>query len=839
MHKSTHIEYVPKFNNKTALKFSIVANTIFLENWFFRIADIANKDKIVNQIKNKMSIDTLEFNLQPFRIPGTLQSNIVILKNLEPFFEDNMKLFDNLESQILLLVCEIPLKDQISENLKLIFEQIDTISEIYLNGSLLGKVSNAFRQYQFSVPNKILRQGKNLLSLFIFPPMSYVDQNTLLPEIRDRVFVRRPTYNYGWDFAPRAVLVGIREVQLKSEEKLSINDIFVITETCNEKEANILIKWTIETSESKNYLFNLKITTPDDNTINNIQISKDLIVGKNQIQIYFIINDPNLWWPNGSGNQPLYKIEVTEKSTGCSRSSRFGVRQIRLILEEGNKNRFIFEINGEKIWAKGANWVPTNALTNFSNNQNYKDFLKLAKNANFNMIRIWGGGVVEQDAFYDICDDFGLMIWHDFQFACSIYPENEEYLMNVENEIIHVLKKLRNHPSIVLWCGNNENEWIYYQNFPDEYKNGYGIGYKLHILKKRLCEQFDPTRPYWRSSPWSSKEEDPNSQMDGNCHDWYVWHGVGSETPPEYEHYANNQSHFISEFGIQSLPVIETIDKIFSKQTQVIPNKIWKFHNCDLEKIIINMNKFGQPHNLYEWIVFSQAAQAFGLKYAIETWRSRKFKTAGSLIWQFNEPWPTICWSLVDFYCRPKMAYWVVKKVFEPVTLVYDKAEEKIIIINDLFKEINGKLVIRIYKLEGKIITEKTYNISVMPNNKEEISFKSNLLSNNEFMWYEFSFENSCIDNIFLPNDPVNIDFPNPEIELTLNREKKILSLLSKRLAFIVTLPSEIEPNDNYFHIIPEILRTISINQLPLESNLEISVWKYEKKSIPLRNIEE
>ena len=178
----------------------------------------------------------------------------------------------------------------------------------------------------------------------------------------------------------------------------------------------------------------------------------------------------------------------------------------------------------------------------FSKEKKYRKLLTLAKKANFNMIRIWGGGVIERDIFYELCDELGIMIWHDFQFACSVYPEDDLFLAEIENEIRFILKRLRNHPSIVLWCGNNENEWIYYQKFPEHFKNGLGIGYKLHDLKKRLCKQYDPTRPYWRSSPWSMNEKDPNSQKEGNCHDWAVWHGLRFDYPREFEHYAQNRS---------------------------------------------------------------------------------------------------------------------------------------------------------------------------------------------------------------------------------------------------------------------------------------------------------
>lgn len=819
-------------------------NTRYLKDWYYFRSSLTNRDVLLNKIKNKYTLDSLQLELQPFIVPGSLQFSMSKILDIDPYFEKNMEKFLAYEYDVILLVCEVSLTER-ENDLFIHFEYIDTISEIFLNGELIGKSENFHIRYFFPIPETLLRQGKNLFSVIISPSLAEVEEDADLPEIQDRVFVRRPAVNYGWDFAPRAILIAMGTCSLFQKGRIYLSDVFVITNSCDEQKAELTIEWCCETTEAHDFNFNLGVTLlRKDIPIHHEKFLHKLNIGKTIIKRRVLVERPNLWWPNGHGNPDLYQLEIEEKSTGTSIKTTFGIRKIDLILEEKGHKRFLFKINGKRIWAKGANWVPSDALTNFSDRNKYRTLLSLAKDANFNMIRIWGGGVVENQIFYELCDQMGLMIWHDFQFACSVYPETKTFTKNVENEITDILKRLRNHPSIVLWCGNNENEWIDYQKFTEGYRKERKIGVVFHLLKKRLCQQLDPTRPYWRSSPWSPSSEtsysfNPNSQDEGNCHDWFVWHGVAQPNlePPEYEAYAKNRARFISEFGIQSLPVKETIDRIFSLTTQAAPNDVWEFHNCNLSKIQVNLKKFGQPQTIDEWILYTQAAQAFGLKFAIEIWRSRKFETAGSLIWQFNEPWPTICWSLIDYYNRPKMAYWFVKRAFAPLIVLQDSEGKKIIVVNDDNRNIKGTLLVQEYSLrEGNLIYEKQCQLSINENDKIEVGVNQSNLSKASFRWISFSSEDYKAENLVLPLDPIKINFPNPEVVATLEREKKILTLKSNKLAFIVELTSKYQPDDNYFHLIPNIPRKIRLNRLPKESKIELTIWNQGKRFILFKN---
>jgi beta-mannosidase len=821
----------------------MVKERIKLDNWFFTQIEMTEIEGMHHKIRGKSSIDLLQIELKPFITPGTLQSNLAKILDLDPYYEENMREFDSYENMALVLFSEFNL-DEVNEKLQINFEYIDTISEIYIDGVSVEKTSNAFIQQTIKIPPTHVSIGKNLITIFLFPAMAYINNEADLPEIRDRVFVRKPAYNYGWDFAPRVILTGIGKSIIEARNALTLGDIFVYTESINLNKAIIKVEWKNKTSYADNFSFQIVIMDEKNDEIYNNQFSQFLEIGEHIHDQNIDIQNPKLWWPNGYGKQPLYRIEVREKSSGTTMHSLFGIRKIELLLQEEDEHRFIFEINGVKIWAKGGNWVPTDALTNFSTNEKYEKLLLLAKNANFNMIRVWGGGVVEKKTFYELCDELGILIWHDFQFACSMYPEDEGYLKNVEKEISGILTRLRNHPSIALWCGNNENEWIDFQHYTESYREERKFGEKLHQLKKNLCQKLDPSRPYWRSSPWSPTSEssfsyDPNSQDEGNCHDWFVWHGVGQPDlqPPEFENYASNHARFISEFGIQSFPVKSTIDRIFSKTIQESPNVVWEFHNLSLSNIKVNMKKFGEPKNIEEWILYTQTAQAFGMKFAIETWRSRKFKTAGALFWQYNEPWPTICWSVIDYYNNPKIAYYFIKRAFQPVITIYEKETNSVIIINDFTRTIECKLVLRKYSnySSSELLSMKEYDLKIDSNGKITITDEITPLLKEEYLWIQLIYEKASFDSITFVSDPSEIKFPDPEILITFDKQKSLLTLLTYHdLAFLVELPNELEPEDNFFHLIPSFQRDIHINHLPEDKYIEIRIWSHKKKNIKI-----
>ncbi len=789
----------------------------------------------VSNIRSKSDITRLSLDFKPFKVPGTLQSNLASIEKLNPFYEKNMKFFDVLEQKTLLLISDLPPLDEF-KNYILKFEWIDTTANIYLNGNLIGSSNNAFQRKEILLEKTILKDS-NVLILILYPHMNYVDQESDIPQINpiDRVFVRRPAYNYGWDFSTRALLLGIGRVTIEEEVKFNIEDIFIYTSNLTSTEAQIEIEWTCRSQSPFNALYSIGIFFKD-NSITK-ELIQELQIGKNTTKTQIIVKNPEIWWPNGYGSPNIYSIMIREKTTNTIKSSKFGIRTIELVLEEGSKSVFYFKVNGKRIWARGANWVPTDILQNFSEDKKYQTLLNLAKDGNFNMLRIWGGGVVEKDIFYDLCDELGLMLWHDFNFACSIYPETEDFLINVNGEIREVIQRLRNHPSIILWNGNNENEWIDFQHLTPSYRELRQIGVKLHKIKAQACSDLDPSRPYWRTSPWSPSAEtnyeiDPNSPNEGNRHNWEVWHGVGQDrfVPPEYEHYYNEQGKFITEYGIQSLPSEQTIEKIFSEETKKKPNEIWEFHNCDLEKLNINLRKFGKPSDIKEWILYSQIAQASAMKFAIDTWRSRKWNIGGCLIWQYNEPWPTICWSLIDYYNFPKISYWFVKRAYAPLLPIFDPKKEQIVVINDTFHLTMGSLRIVELRFPDVILKSTKTEILIEPNSK---AVKSYIIDpNSELIYLEFISTKQKVTNYCLLKDPKELEIPNPLINLKIGKNPYKLILLSDKIAFVTKIDFTLNLKDNFVLIIPNEPCSIEATSPIKRSEIKISVWIHPEKII-------
>ncbi|MHA2110123.1 MAG: glycoside hydrolase family 2 protein [Candidatus Hodarchaeales archaeon] len=788
-------------------------------------------------MKNSLLLEKW-LNFRPFKAPGTLQSNLAILEDFNPYFEENYKRFDNLENSCLILVHHLPKLDD-SKNYYLEFDWIDTNVDIYYDGKQIDSSHNAFLKKIISLP---VSRSTSLLILILYPHMSYVNEEIYdFPPIThplDRVVVRRPIYNYGWDFSPRILLLGIGFVMITVKRELEITDFFVYTKDISENKALLNIEWSIECINTINVDFSVKILLKGTNkVIANDIISSKLEKGYSRLKREINLSHVDLWWPNGYGKQHLYVLRIEALTHGIVKETRFGIRKIELLLTEKGQHKFIFKINNRKIWAKGANWVPTDSLLYHNKSEKYQTLLSLAKSANFNMLRIWGGGVVEKEYFYNLCDELGLMIWHDFQFACSVYPQNVEYLENVTNEVKGIVKMLRNHPCIVLWNGNNENEWIDFQHYTPSYREDKKIGEKLHQIKMEVCRSLDPSRPYWRSSPWSPSSEksydfDPNSPLEGNRHNWEVWHGINQPNllPPEFEHYYNENGKFISEFGIQSFPVQETVDEIFTSEKQINHNHIWDVHNCNLPKIERNLGKFGKPKNITDYIIYSQAAQAFGLKYAIDTWRRRKWQMSGALIWQFNEPWPTICWSLIDYYNRPKMAYWFVKRSFEKVLPVYDAKDRTICVINDNLEKIKGQLTIREYKLPNVLINETVTEITINANDLTSLEFQH--IQQSELIYLEFDSNFGRSTNHTLTKDVVNLQIPDPEIEVDYSPASKKLNIVSKEIIFILKLDPSLEPEENYIVLPLNTPYEVLLNKDLSIPKIKISIWNYPEKSI-------
>ncbi|MCG8608563.1 hypothetical protein MJD09_26700, partial [bacterium] len=377
------------------------------------------------------------------------------------------------------------------------------------------------------------------------------------------------------------------------------------------------------------------------------------------------IPQPDLWWPNGYGEQRLYKVTV--KTDHDEAVKQIGFRTLQVVTPQDERGiGLIFKVNDKEIFCKGANWIPMEALPGQENHEAYTDLLESAVAANMNMIRVWGGGIYEEDIFYQLCDELGLLVWQDFMFACGAYPEHEEFLQNISEEVKQNVRRLQHHPCLALWCGNNENEWNWFkeQRQPVQLMPGFTI---FHELIPNLLQQLDPLRPYWPSSPFGD-EEDPNSESSGNRHQWDVW-----SLWVDYEQVRTDRSLFVSEFGFQGPADAATLEKVIPEEQRYPQSRLFEFHNKQVEG---NERLFrflaGHLPVVGEWedfIYLTQLNQALALQTCVHHWRSRWPQCAGAIIWQLNDCWPVTSWSLIDSDCRQKAAYYFAKRFFAPQTI--------------------------------------------------------------------------------------------------------------------------------------------------------------------------
>jgi beta-mannosidase len=676
------------------------------DNWKFKISSGEIEHKRFEEWRNA-------------EVPGTIHTDLLKHKLIEePFYDDNeLKLeWIALNDWIYKTVFDLPINFNKNQPIILAFDGLDTVAEIKLNGSLIGTTDSMFLKYEFDV-SKILKDSGNELLIHFESPTNYsknLEKKFSKLDVAlksERVYIRKAQYSFEWDWGPSFPTMGIwKNVYLLQQEKIFIKSFNFSTLLISKDYAEVEALFHLGGNFQNNFKINIKISCEDDLIEHEAETNAN-----DEIKLKIIIPNPKIWWPNGEGLQSLYNLEAVVKDEDENVLEKFskkvGIRKIELRLKEDNKNTFKFIINGREVYAKGVNWIPADSFLPRITNKKYEQLLRFAKDGNMNMVRVWGGGIYENDIFYELCDELGLMVWQDFMFACACYPEYKEFLDSVKKEVEQNVKRLRHHASIVIWCGNNENEWIWYQNQKVSYKKM--DGYKIYSeIIPEILNELDPQRPYWESSPFGF-DEDPNSPNSGNRHEWGIW-----SMWTDYSEVKKDKSLFVTEFGFQGTADKKTFEKYLSKNHHHIQDSVFEFHNKQVEgpERIFKFLSGHLPVDM-KWenfIYLSQLNQGFALKTCLEHWRTNGI-TYGSLIWQLNDCWPVTSWALIDSELRPKISYYFVKNIFSPQIISF-KDERDYITINFLNQDdkiFNGKIEINFFNdLDGKAILNEEYLIS-------------------------------------------------------------------------------------------------------------------------------
>jgi beta-mannosidase len=781
------------------------------------------------------------------KVPGDVHSTLLNHGKIEdPFFSTNVEKCRWIEDKIWWYHKEFIFdKDKYADKtIELKFNGLDTFATVYLNGEKIGKHENMFTPAVFDVTEK-LKQGANYIAVKFDSTISVTNRKNYdkmwYSYNRNRAWVRKAQMNFRWDWGPRIITVGIwKDVELNIYDIAKIEDVFVRTEKVENNIAEVSID------------INAKVFKEDVELVAEVE----LIYGNEKINEVVPISDgaslklsvtnPKLWWTHDLGDPCLYDLVIRLKKHNDvidEYVTKFGIRTLEVKQKDSKgNNRFTFVLNGVELFAKGANWIPAHNFIGAIENETYVKWVDTAKECNMNMLRVWGGGIYEKDIFYQECDKQGILVWQDFMFACSSYPDfDHDFMNNVREEIIYVVKALRNYACLAIWCGNNEIQWIHGQKMP-ELKDMRLYGEKIyHDLMPELLSSLDPTRLYWPSSPFGGN--DPNSDEEGDKHNWQVWAGqvyphkqgepMRQDNTPSgisFKRFAQDMGKFISEFGMHAAPVLETLKDCIPEKDLYYGSFELRYRNRDKRPdrgILLMEDYTGLPSDLNEYIDYSMLAQAEGLKFGIEHYRRRKPECSGALIWQLNDCWPVLSWSIVDFYLRPKAGFYYTKRVFKPILLSFKEEGSDIVslwVTNDTLNEYADTLEVGLKDFFGNTEYYEQIPVVVPANVSVKVKEFSKNRLNVTYTNFEFLYvtpNNDSIDsNIMFFKDYKDLNLPpcslHTEIR-NLSDNKKELKIKTDNFAKFVKIQyliDDMKVSDNYFDLMPGQEKVIIIESI-------------------------
>ena len=702
------------------------------------------KPNVVAQLLNQgwtLTGDTLDINMQvdvPSVVQQSLYDNGVIPHPYLGMVENQLLwISDHPWDYTLHFDADKELFEK--ENVELCFEGLDTYAEVSLNGYELFSADNQFREWKADA-KPFLKEKDNLLEVHFIrydstQLASYEQHQPKLPE--KYAVSRKAPYQHGWDWAPRYKNVGIwKPVKLMGWNEAKLDYAYISTCYADSDSAWLWLRYGIDNRmDEAEFQVELSMSSHQDESffLNHERTlsfpAKPLKTGTHQISLIVPMRNPQLWWPNEMGEQPLYDFEVVLKKDGKvmdSKKFKTGIRTFEMVDEPDSIGRaFYFKVNGVPMYAKGANYVPEEMIETWINADNTLKLLQMAKDAHFNMLRVWGGGIYPPDDFFNICDSLGVLVWEDFMYAGSMYPFDETFLENARIEAEEQVRRLASHPSLALWCGGNEISEGYYNwgwqkslNWSEEDDQAIKAGYDqlFETILPEAVTLYDGTRPYWPSSP-SKGWGRPESLTEGDVHYWGVWWG---EQP--YEMYREKVGRFNSEYGYQSYPDYSTLLKIaqgeaLSKDAEVIAAHQKHARGTQLiDDFIKRYYPDVQPKDFEEYVHLSQLSQAYGMEVAIEAHRTAKPYNMGTLYWQLNDAWPVTSWSSIDYYGIPKVFQERLKTLYAPVLLSLDKKDYGVFVTSDLLRNIDGTLSVTVCDLENHPLLEKKVEVKMEAN---------------------------------------------------------------------------------------------------------------------------
>lgn len=615
-----------------------------------------------------------------------------------------------------------------AERTDLVFDGIDTVAEILLNGHALGQVRNMHRSYRYDISDLLDREGNELTLRFT---SAYTEAEHWQRALGARPnaypepfnYIRKMACSFGWDWGPTIVGAGLwRDVRLESWSTAriaSVRPLVDVDDTTGILTAHVDVA-RADSGRDR--------TLAVDVTVAQVTVRALLAPGEDQAQVVVRVPDVARWSPRGYGHATLYDVDVrlsVDEEPLDRRTNRVGFRTVHVNREpDRDGTPFVLEVNASPLFVKGVNWIPDNIHAGLLTRADYERRLTQAADAGVNLIRVWGGGIYESHDFYDVCDELGLLVWQDFLFACASYPEDEPLWAEIDAEARENVARLSPHPSLVLWCGTNENLWMHGDKDWPSQPGGlldWGERYYLELLP-RIVAEVDPTRAFTEGSPWSgSWEHDPNHVDHQTFHSWDVWN------EQDYSHYRDSAPRFVSEFGWQGAAAWRTLRDAVDDDPLTIESPGIRHHQKAIDghaKMSRALARHFDPTESFDaWHYQTQWAQVDAIRTGILHWRSHWPRTAGTILWQLNDLWPVISWSVVDAAGRLKPSYFALREVYQDraLTIEPDGDRLQLCVINDTDEPWRGLASLRRLRLDGDELASASVYVAAAPRSVRRI----------------------------------------------------------------------------------------------------------------------
>ena len=655
---------------------------------------------------------------------GTYLDLLATGKIPDPFFGENEKQVQWVADQDWEYCHEFIVAPELldEDRVELVCAGLDTLAEITLNGCLLGKTNNMFRTYRWEVKERLF-SGINTLNIVFRSPVAYIDacqKDRKLPTLMNggMAHLRKAQSHFGWDWGPRLPTSGIwREIRLEGFSAARLGDI-QLQQHHEHGDVSLTARVRVEQWSVENLTLQLRLVHPDGRTQ---QVEAVVDGNSTSIPLTLNVDSPQLWWPNGLGPQPLYQaqVDLISNDRGLDgQTFQVGLRRLELCQDPDEWGQtFTFFVNGVPLFAKGANWIPADSFPTRVTPERYERCIRDCAAANMNMLRVWGGGYYEDEAFYDLCDRYGILIWQDFMFACAAYPLDEpDFVENVKWEVEEAIRRLRHRACLALWSGNNEVEMMWGLWKKDKSLTAACERFFYHQLPVCVGE-LDPDHPYWPSSPSSGKfMNKTNSDTLGDTHLWQVWHGL-----KPFTYFRRRFTRFASEFGLEALPALETITNFAGTEKVGIDAKVMLHHQRSIggnDKILYYLtDRFRLPASFSDLVYLTQIQQAEAIRIGVEHWRRNRPRCSGTLYWQLNDCWPVTSWSSIDYEGRWKALQYAARRFYAPLALSLEDEGSRIrvFVANDHFYAWQGTWRWSLETLDGTKVDSGSEEMTASP----------------------------------------------------------------------------------------------------------------------------